>query len=82
MTTREKAHKLLDELPESEVEPVLEFIVSRHADPLLQAIANAPEDDEPWTDEDEAAVQESRDEIAAGVPLIPLEDVKRKYDLA
>ncbi len=82
MTTREKAHKLLDELPESEVEPVLEFIVSRHADPLLQALADAPEDDEPWTEEDEAAVQESRDEIAAGVPLISLEDVKRKYGLA
>lgn len=29
MTTREKAHRLLDNLPESEVEPVLEFIVSR-----------------------------------------------------
>jgi hypothetical protein len=31
MTTREKAHKLLDELPESEIEPVLEFIASRRA---------------------------------------------------
>lgn len=30
MTTREKAHRLLDELPDSEVEPVLDFIVSRH----------------------------------------------------
>jgi hypothetical protein len=29
MTTREKIHRLLDELPDSEVEPVLEFIVSR-----------------------------------------------------
>jgi hypothetical protein len=29
MTTREKAHKLLDELPESEIEPVLDFIVAR-----------------------------------------------------
>lgn len=29
MTTREKVHRLLDELPDSEVEPVLEFIVSR-----------------------------------------------------
>lgn len=29
MTTRERAHRLLDELPESEVEPVVEFIVSR-----------------------------------------------------
>jgi hypothetical protein len=32
MTTREKAHKLLDALPESEIEPVLDFIASRHAD--------------------------------------------------
>lgn len=31
MTTREKAHKLLDELPESEIEPVLDFIASRQA---------------------------------------------------
>ena len=29
MTTREKIHRLLDELPDSEVEPVLDFIVSR-----------------------------------------------------
>lgn len=29
MTTREKVHRLLDELPDSEVEPVLDFIVSR-----------------------------------------------------
>lgn len=28
MTTREKVRRLLDELPDSEVEPVLEFIVS------------------------------------------------------
>jgi hypothetical protein len=31
MTTRERAHKLLDELPESEIEPVLDFIASRGA---------------------------------------------------
>jgi hypothetical protein len=29
MTAREKIQRLLDELPDSEVEPVLEFIVSR-----------------------------------------------------
>jgi hypothetical protein len=29
MTTREKAHKLLDELPESEVEPIVEIMASR-----------------------------------------------------
>jgi hypothetical protein len=29
VTTREKIHRMLDELPDSEVEPVLQFIVSR-----------------------------------------------------
>lgn len=32
MTTRERAHRLLDELPDSEVEPVLDFIVSHRKD--------------------------------------------------
>jgi hypothetical protein len=29
VNTRDRAHRLLDELPASEVEPVVEFIVSR-----------------------------------------------------
>jgi hypothetical protein len=35
-------------------------------DPMILAFANAPEDDEPWTAEDEIAVAESRAEFAAG----------------
>lgn len=46
MTTREKAHRLLDELPESEVEPVVEFIVSRReGDVDLEALLDAEEDE-------------------------------------
>jgi hypothetical protein len=78
VSTREKAHKLLDELPESEIEPVVEFIASRGADPLLRLLENAPEEDEEISAEEEAAVQEARDEIAAGVPTIPLEQVMRE----
>ncbi len=79
MTTREKAHKLLDELPESEIEPVVEFIASRGGDPVLRLLDNTPEEDEEITPEEEAAVQEARDEIAAGVPLIPFEEIKREF---
>jgi hypothetical protein len=32
MTTREKAQKLLDELPESELEPIVEILASRTED--------------------------------------------------
>lgn len=48
-------------------------------DPLLRAIAIAPEDDEPWTDEDEAAMAAVEADRAAGVPTIPFEEIKRKY---
>ena len=46
MSTREKAHRLLDELPESEVEPVVEFIVSRRqGDPDLEALLDEEGDE-------------------------------------
>jgi hypothetical protein len=43
MTTREKAHKLLDELPESEIEPVVEILVSR----VDNGTSDEPGEDEP-----------------------------------
>jgi hypothetical protein len=79
VTTREKAHKLLDELPESEIEPVVEFIVSRGEDPVIAAFRDAPEDDEPWTEQDEAAMAEVEADRAAGVPTISHEEMLRKY---
>jgi hypothetical protein len=82
MTTREKAHKLLDELPDSEIEPVVVFLASRREDPVIAAFRDAPEDDEPWTEEDEAAMAEVEADQAAGVPTIPFEEIKHKYGLA
>jgi hypothetical protein len=79
MTTREKAHQLLDELPEDELEPVVEILASRGGDPLLRLLENAPEEDEEISTEEEAAVQEARDEIAARVPLIPFDEIKREF---
>lgn len=82
VTTREKAHKLLDDLPDSEIEPVLELIASRGEDPVIATFRDAPEDDEPWTEEDEAAMAEVRADEAAGLPTIPFEEIKHKYGLA
>ena len=69
MTNREKLHRLVDELSEAEVAPTLRLVETQRHDPMLQALANAPEDDEPWTEEDEAAVAESREDLAAGRTL-------------
>lgn len=82
MTTREKAQKLLDETPEDELEPFVEILASRKEDPVIAAFRDAPEDDEPWTDEDEAAMAEVRADDAAGVPTIPFEEIKAKYGLS
>ncbi len=78
MTNREKLHRLVDELSEAEVTPTLRLVETQRHDPLLQAVANAPEDDEPWTDEDEAAVAESRADVAAG-RTFSHEEMLRKY---
>ncbi len=78
MTNREKLHRLVDELSEAEVAPTLRVVEIQRHDPLLQALANAPEDDEPWTDEDEAAVAVSRADVAAGRTLSH-EEMLRKH---
>jgi hypothetical protein len=79
VTIREKAHKLLDELPESEIEPVVEFIASRGEDPVLRLLENAPEEDEEISVEEEAAVAESRAELNAGAPTMSVDEFRSRY---
>jgi hypothetical protein len=46
VSTREQAHRLIDQLPESEVAPVVEFIVSRRdRDPDLAALLDEEADE-------------------------------------
>ncbi|HEY7831677.1 MAG TPA: hypothetical protein VIC06_14035 [Solirubrobacteraceae bacterium] len=78
MTTKERLHKLVDELTDGEADSTLEFAVAQREDPLLRAVANAPKDDEPFTDEDEAAVAEGRADFAAG-RTVSHEEMLRRY---
>ena len=82
MTTRETLHKLVDMLPESEWEAVYRVLEERMAkhDPVLRAFLNAPEDDEPETEEERAAVEEAYEDLKAG-RVSPWEEVKRELDL-
>ncbi len=80
MTTKERLHELVDELSEPEAERALSLIEKGHEDPMIAAFRDAPEDDEPWTDEDEAAAAEGRADIAAG-RTVSLEEIKREFDL-
>jgi hypothetical protein len=81
MITRDDLHKLIDRLPESELESarrVLEYLDERASDPLLRALAEAPEDDEEETPEEAAAVEEARQEVARGEG-IPWEQIRNRY---
>jgi hypothetical protein len=78
MTTKERLHKLVDELSEAEAERALALVESEREDPVIAAFRDAPEDDEPLSAEEEAALAESHAELAAGAPTIPLEQVMRE----
>jgi hypothetical protein len=80
MTTKEQLHELVDELSEPEAKRALSLVKKEHEDPMIVAFRDAPEDedDEPLSAEEEAALEESHAEVAAGVPLIPLEQVIRE----
>ncbi len=55
--------------------------VPRGADPLLRVLEEAPLEDEEISPEEEAAVQEAYDELAAGAPTVSLEEIKREFGL-
>jgi hypothetical protein len=63
--TRERARELLDAVPDdrlSEAAAALEPLI----DPMLAVLLNAPEDDEPLTDEDLAAIAEGKADVERG----------------
>ena len=79
MTTREHLHELIDALPEQEL-PVVERLlqaVRAGEDPVLRALLEAPEDDEPPTEQELAAVRRARQDIAAG-RVVPHDALRRR----
>jgi len=80
MTVKERLHRVVDELSDEEAEAMLRRVEALRTDPLVRFLDQAPVDDEPVTTEEEAALAEVEADRAAGVPTIPLDDVKRKYE--
>ena len=77
LTSKEALHRLIDELADDEAERLLRTI----EDPVLRAVALAPEDDEPETEEEHVMVEEAKQELARG-EYVSLDDVKRELGLA
>lgn len=79
MTTKDRLHKLVDELPDSSSGPamqVLEYLLDKPemvinllqglSDAVMRALLGAPIDDESETEEERAAVAEGRDAWSMG----------------
>lgn len=65
MTAKEQLRERIEAFSEEEASQALRLLDMR-ADPVIAAFADAPIDDEPWSDEDEAAAAQGRADLAAG----------------
>lgn len=70
---RQQAHAYLDHLPAAQLSAVRGLLESM-LDPVSRALANAPIDDEPTTEEEEREAAEARDWLKHN-PGIPFEQV-------
>ncbi len=80
---KDRLHELVDALPESRVEAAnryLECLVNEACDPVLQAFLDAPEDDEPVTEEDLRDIEQGRKAVAQG-RVQSWEQVKKELGL-
>jgi len=77
---REELHELVDKLPDDELNAARRFLeyIRHHGDPFLKKLMEAPIDDEPVTEEEEALVAEAREELTRG-ETISHEEVKREF---
>jgi hypothetical protein len=76
---RQHVHAFVDRLPEEKLATVHGLLESMLS-PLDRALALAPIDDEPLTDEDIAAMKAGEASLDAGLG-IPMEDILREFGI-
>jgi hypothetical protein len=63
VSIKTELHRLVDELPDTEIIPAkrfLEYLRDTRHDPVLDSLLLAPDDDEPLTPADDAAIEEAK----------------------
>ena len=77
-TMREELRLLVDHIPEGDV-PVARKILRALMDPVELALLNAPEDDEPLSEHELAALEEADRRERSGEPLITHDEIMREF---
>ena len=80
MTTKERLHKLVDELSDQEAEAALVIVERRRDDSMLQALAAAPMDDEPSDADEDASAADALDAYRRGEG-VSSDDLRSELDL-
>ena len=77
MATKEDVYKLVSELPDSELDTAKRYLeyLRNPNDPVLRALLEAPEDDEPLSKDDEQAINQAKEELKKGY-VVPSEAVR------
>jgi hypothetical protein len=79
---RQHAHELIERLSASLVPSVVRFLEFVLMDPVARAVATAPPDDEPVTDEDRSRFHEGQDWFQRhGGKCVPMEEVLSEFGL-
>jgi hypothetical protein len=74
ISEKHHAHELIERLPDSEIATAVRFLEFMLLDPVRRALATAPADDEPVTEEDRRRFREGRPQFALRGGF-PMEDV-------
>lgn len=81
MSARERLHRVVELLPEDEVEAALRFVESLHdtqrGDEFTRVLMEAPEDDEPLSPDEISRLDRAAEEARKG-QTIPWEEVRRQ----
>lgn len=80
MPPKEQLHQLVDRLPDSEIQTALKLLTALNMDPLTLLLLNAPDDDEPYTEQQQREDAEADAAIDRG-EFIFLDDLKRELGL-
>lgn len=80
---RDQLHRLIDEIPEGKLSDawrLLKIVRDADEDPVRHALANAPLDDEPETEEERASAAEADADFKAGRTM-SMDELKRELGL-
>jgi hypothetical protein len=80
MATKQQLHDLIERLPDDEIPTVYRLLAGLLADPLWLTCVTAPEDDEPYTPEQQARDAEAQADIHRGAG-IPHEEILKEFGL-